>query len=251
MRQADLGRSWPLFLFLILFSFLLLLAEQVGIITPLRGAIEKITVPIQSVVYRTQQKLVSPTPISVREQKIASLEAQIAILREENEQLRRLLGVPLPSSWKFLPSRVVGLAEEMVIDEGQASGVTPGMVVISEEIFVGLVSSVTPEVARVRLPAHPESKIPVEVVTEEGLRTAKGLLVGQEGKVRLTRVLQKEDLAQGYLVMTSGEAGYPAGLAIGRITSVSGEKREPYQEAEVETLISYSQLTTVFVVIGR
>lgn len=251
MRLKDSPKSWPLFLLLIFASLALLLAGQVGLLAPFRGAAEKITLPIQSALYRGQQNVLSPTPFSFSEQKIASLEAQLALLTEENEQLRQLLGAPLPPSWRFLPARVVGLAEEMVIDEGQVSGVSPGMAVISEEIFIGLVASVTPEAARVRLPSHADSKIPVEVVTQEGLRTAKGLLVGGKGEVRLTRVLQKEDLAPGYLVMTAGEAGYPAGLAIGRITAVSEEKREPYQEAQVEPLVDPRQLTTVFVVLGK
>ena len=47
---------------------------------------------------------------------------QLTTCLEENEEMRRLLGAPLPPQWKFLPAKVVGLVEKMRIDKGKANG---------------------------------------------------------------------------------------------------------------------------------
>jgi rod shape-determining protein MreC len=49
-------------------------------------------------------------------------------------------------------------------------------------------------------------------------------------------------------VVTSGLGGtYPAGLVIGRVTGVSGQRQEVFRSVTVEPLASLSRLETVLV----
>jgi rod shape-determining protein MreC len=59
---------------------------------------------------------------------------------------------------------------------------------------------------------------------------------------------QAAAVKQGDTVVTSGLGGaYPAGLVIGKVTGVSGNRQEIFQSVTVEPLASLSRLETVLV----
>ena len=75
-------------------------------------------------------------------------------------------------------------------------------------------------------------------------------MIGENERLILTGVLQKEKIDVGELVITSGEDEvFPPNLLIGKIKKIEKEERQPYQKAEVEPLIDYDKLETVFLII--
>lgn len=248
-----------MFLFLILFSLFLILAENFGWIKTIRSAVEKGTIPTKMVAYRTWQGISGSFSglfsLSNCPQKIADLEKQIEeylvlsvklnVLEEENKALRRQLEAPLPPTTKFLPAKTLGLTKYLTIDKGEEDGVKPGMIVVSENILVGKIIQVTPKTAQVILPTDPDSKIPSRTIKTN----ARGLVEGQFGTGAVfDRVLQAEVLESGDLLVTTGEGEYERDLLIGKLTRIEKVPVEPFQKGEITPLLDYSKLVNVFVI---
>lgn len=263
MRNGFLRENLPFFLLLVFISFSLLFLDRTGRIRSIRGFAERPILAIEERIYNL--KLLSFRffkPLSFgqkKEEELMRLEGQVRQLSaassqlstclEENEAMRRLLGAPLPPSWKFLPAKVVGVSEKMRIDKGAKAGVQEGSMVVYENILVGKVIRVGEYDSLVQLPTDPTSKIPslVRKPGEKGIR-ARGLLIGQLGGLLLDRVLQEEDLGRGDQVLTGGEEGWLPDLVIGQIEEVLPGTAALYQKAKVTPLVDYGNLRTVFVV---
>jgi len=70
----------------------------------------------------------------------------------------------------------------------------------------------------------------------------------------LDKVVITDELEKGHLIVSKGEVekngiGIPPDLIIGKIKSVNKSDNKPFQNAEIESLINYSQLEVVFVLI--
>lgn len=260
MGEMKLGfaqKTFSIFLFFILLSFLLILLDNLGILSPLRGGVEQLVVTLKREIYSLKQQTKNNKQQSEKgekEREIAVLESQIAVLKSENAAMRRLLGAPLPYDWRFTPARVIGLpsSESLQIDKGTAEGVKKGMAVVFENVLVGKVSRVSEHFSSVSPPSSPEVKILVltRSSTDPGVK-ARGLLVGQGGKVNLERVLTQEALDEGDLVLTAGDEELPPDIPIGKVGKITKIEGEIYQKAEVKLLVEFPKLETVFVVISR
>jgi len=178
------------------------------------------------------------------ERKITDLEAQISALKKENADMRRLLGAPLPSNWQFLPAKVIGEEDGiLLLDKGRSDGLTIGQVAVFENIFVGRIVSLGEQICRLETLESKNLKIQATVKNPafEGA-TARGILSNSSGKLILDQVLLDESLLEGDLVLTGD-------LLIGKVKNVS--KTSLFQKAEVEPLISYSEQENVFLVIFK
>ena len=256
-------KVFPLFLLLFFLSLFLFLFDFFGWIEGMRGFVQKpflfLERPIYSI-FQSSRSIVGEFVDRTESQRIIELQTQLRQLAvdqnqlvtclEENERMRKLLGTPLPPDWQFKMSRVIGLNEKLRIDLGSKAGVEEGMMVVSENIYIGRVNSIGEDYNLVQLPTDLNSKIPVVVKKPGGTGIqARGLLVGQLGEnLLLDRVLQDEDVRQGDLVVTSGEEGYLPDLVIGQIKEVKEKTAEVYQQAIVTSLIDYSSLRLVFVI---
>lgn len=282
MTNSGLRKVFPLFLLLLLLSLSLFLINNFGWFDGIRGFIQRPFLALERPLYLINQSISnSVKSVTSRDnsQQIIALQTQLrqlaidqnqlATCLEENEHLKKLLGAPLPSNWKFKMARVVGVSEKMRIDLGRKDGVEEGMTVVAENIYVGQIVSVGGRDSLVQLANDPNSKIPVAIKQPASLASqggsgssgiyARGLLVGQfGGKLVLDRVLQEEDIRQGDLVVTSGEegpprlaegeTGYLPDLVIGQIKEVLKGTAEIYQQAMVAPLIDYSSLRFVYLV---
>lgn len=247
-------RKGKLFLALFSLSTLLFVLDKKGILTPPRARIERVGNPLRAKVYSLAKKpeefweslRVKKEALDDFKKKERELEAcrfELKSLKKENEDLRRLLQAPLPKSWVFLPAKVLGQKRYLIIDKGESDGVREEMAVVFENSLVGKIVKISSFSSLVLLPLDSESKIAVK--TQNGVR---GLLEGRFGtRIFLSHVLQRETFEVGDLVVTTGE-GYHADLLVGKIKTKAKESHEPFKEAEVEPLLDYGKLTTVFVV---
>ena len=262
----------PLFLILILASLFLILTDHYNLISPIQGFFQRPIIRMEEGImsgYQGILGIIRGLNGQVREAETLRLEGslrqlavdqnQLNVCREENEKLKKLLGTPLPSTWKFLMAKVVGLSGEMRVDKGKQDGVKEGMMVISENILVGRVTAVDEFISRVQKLDDVRTKIPVVVKRPAsagasagkpgGNIQARGLLVGQGGSLILDRVLQSEDIQKGDLVVTSGEEGWLGDLVIGQVEEVLPKSAEVYKKAKVTPLVDYQKLRIVFLVI--
>lgn len=116
-------------LFWFLLALLIFFLDTREVFEPLRTAVQSVTIPVKAGLASSRESALSPfrfillsrqkgEKITELEEKIASLSATLArvhSIEEENEKLRKLLGAPLPSSWKFSPARVVAQEEDILV----------------------------------------------------------------------------------------------------------------------------------------
>jgi len=259
--KSGLKKEFFWFLLLGFLSLLMFYFDRRGWLKTVRGWLERPVLGIEEKIYGFKLSAVKEldffTSGQKQEEQILKLEGklrqlavdgnQLASCLEENERMRKLLGAPLPPSWKFLPAKVVGLSGQMRLDKGEKDGVKQGMMVVSENILVGRVDSVEAHSCLVTLPITPNIKIPVVVKSDRGVQ-AKGILTSLPGqKLILDKVLQQEDIQSGDLVVTS--ADWLPDLVIGQIEEVLPETAAIYRKALLFPLVDYQSLSVVFVVI--
>lgn len=247
-------RTLLLFLFFILLSLFLILFDRKGFLRPVRGSLERFIIPLESRIYGLRQEGErAGRQEGELERKIAVLEGQMATLKKENSDMRRLLGAPLPGNWQFQPAKAIGFDKgTLLLDKGLKENVVLGQAAVFENIFVGKVSSSGEHLSRLETPQSPNLKIQVVVRTlnQEGV-TGRGLLTFQGGKIILDRVLPEEQIREGDWVLTAGSFGVPPDLLIGKIGKIEKKSSSLFQKAEVLPLLSYGKLENVFLVILR
>ena len=183
------------------------------------------------------------------------LNAEIARLREEGnrqQQLERLLEVKndIPTQ-EFLAVRVVArqpsnLRQMVAIDRGKGDGIKVGMPVVTEgNALVGTVTKVEGSHSWVTLITDVDSAVSALILESR----AQGVVVGGYSKrLSMEFVGQDATVKEGDTVITSGVgAGHPAGLVIGRVTGVAGDRQEVFRRVTVEPLASLSRLENLLV----
>lgn len=146
-------------------------------------------------------------------------------LTQENERLRRLLGMhedlaPKSIGASVVTARLGTQSRVILVDRGSADGVRPDMAVVAWGGAVGRVVSVESGFARVRLLSDPNSGASGVVARSR----AEGMIVGRGGEpMEMIYVPKYADVAVGDRVVTSGLDGvFPRGFGLGRV-SVVGE----------------------------
>ena len=226
----------------------------------MKGPAERLTIGAKTAFYQFKLSDAKNTKITEDNKKIESkedvLKAQVSALKGENAAMRRLLGTPLPPDWRFLSAQVIGSQslEKIEIDKGRIEGVKVGMAVIFDNVLIGRVTRINEHFAEVMLPTASESRIlavtrPSETEGNTGTILAKGILMGQGGRMNLERVTLKEKLETDDLVVSSGDEFMPPNLLLGKLRKINKKEGDIYQKAEVEPSLNYADLETVFVVI--
>lgn len=246
---------FPVFLVLLGISVLLFLLGRFGALGGVRGIFESATVPLQKAVFGTIRSRDETADVSKLREENSRLAAQLAKKTEmeaDNKALRDQFQTANPNPRTLLPASVIGaLGTKLTIDRGSKDNVKKGSVVVVNDNLVGLVDKVTTRQAIVNL------------ITREGISfTAKtlkssslGILKGQEGVLIFDNVVLTERLEKDDLVITKGNISedgpsFPPDLVVGKIVSINKKASNLFQSAEVESLVDFSRLTTVFVIIG-
>ena len=172
-------------------------------------------------------------------------------LKQENERLRRLLGMredlaPKSIGGSVVTSRLTDQSQTIVVDRGSDDGVRPDMAVVAWGGAVGRVVSVEKDFARVRLLSDPNSGAAGVVARSR----AEGILVGRGGEPMEMRYVPKyADVVVGDRVVASGQDGvFPRGFGLGRVTVV-GDPVGASKSIRVEPEIEYRSLEDVLVLL--
>ena len=85
---------------------------------------------------------------------------------------------------------------------------------------------------------------------------ASGVIKGEGGDgMILDEVLLSDSLKKDDLVLTKGNqdlsgVGFPPGLAVGKIASISKNASDLFQKAEVKSSLDFTKLDKVFIVVN-
>ena len=244
----------------------LLALSGIGLVRPVEDASFTVLAPLESLL-RSIARPVADTLTNygdVRDLTTANerlradnerLNAENARLQEtaiRREQLERLLAVTTSlSNQQFLAAGIFArdpnnLRQYAAIDKGKNDGIKVGMSVVTEgQTLVGSITRVENSHAWVRLVSDADSAVSSRILESRAEGVVSG---GYNRKLSMEFVGQEAPVKQGDTVVTSGLGGtYPAGLVIGKVTGVSGNRQEIFQSVTVEPLAGLSRLETVLV----
>jgi rod shape-determining protein MreC len=183
---------------------------------------------------------------------------------QENVRLRALLdyrdGPTFPADYDGVAAAVLtrpasAFEQEIVVAAGSNDGVEEGASVVTADGFVGTVTRVTDDAARVRLLTDEES-----AVAAVDLRTnASGIVKqGQSGDALvLDRVSKRENVNVGDEITTAGwRSGplaslYPKGIPIGRVSYVGALNTDLWKQVLVKSDVDFANLDAVLVLVPR
>ncbi len=257
-RGREVGHEIKLFLVMAIASLILMVLDVMGFLAVPRGIWETFFSPVKSRIYAlsTNSRVALGLLWDIKgtlEQDVAykksiseidKLSLEATSLKEENESLRKQLESPLPSTWKYLPVKVLGVSRYLLIWGGERDGIKKGMNVVWGVYFLGKVVDTSTYTSSVLLLSDPDADIPV--VSNRGSR---GRVVGKFGeKIYIDHVLQKEALFIDDQVLTTGEEGIAGGLVVGKINEIESKDFEVYKRGEIKLPLDIKTLSTVFVV---
>ncbi len=183
------------------------------------------------------------------------LDATVAVLRQENDELKKQLDFKKNVTKPLVVAAVVGndlndVEKTIILNRGAADGLKLNPPVIAGEgILIGKLIKVDDHLAMVRLLPDNRSKVIAALLNQE---RSTGVVEGGYGlSLRLKFIPRNEVVTVGQQVITSGlETGIPWGLLIVTVTVVEDEAYQPFQQALITPTTDYSKLTVVSVIIN-
>lgn len=178
----------------------------------------------------------------------------LALLKEENETLRRQLGFVSRGNRRFVSAEVIGRNVEptgntLIIHRGAKDGIkVSAAVMVDDGVLIGKIARVESDVSIVQLLSDGESRVAATVMN---LDRSIGIVEGGYGiSVRMTFIPQHEAVRPGDIVITSGlEKGVPKGLMIGTVEAVEKEAYQPFQRAVLSPRAKLDRVSLVTVLL--
>ena len=169
--------------------------------------------------------------IRAQRDSIARLAQSVPALRDENDQLRQLLGLGQRVDLDFVPAEVLHQATPtdgltLLLGAGSGDGVAPFQPVVSPEGLLGVISSVEARSSIAVTWSHPEFR--ASALTDGGgvfgIVAPASPASSRQTILELRGVPYRDTIPEGTLVVTSGLGGvYPKGIPIGRVITVARE----------------------------
>jgi rod shape-determining protein MreC len=191
----------------------------------LRQSVLAPVIALQAQAERTRSAFLTRNETTSRIDSLALRVAELQVLAEENERLRRLIGLARPLRWGFIPAEALrgrGLGDEhsVLLTAGSTSGIASGAGVVAPEGLVGKVATVDPTTSIAILWSHPDFR--ASATANDG--AVFGIIaphLGDEADrflLELSGVPYRDTLATGTVVRTSGRGGiFPSGIVIGTV----------------------------------
>ena len=157
---------------------------------------------------------------------------QMAMLKQENSRLRRLLASPVRQDIKKMVAEILSVnsdpySHQVVINRGANDGVYEGQPVLDDNGVVGQILHVGATSSRVILITDVTHAVPVRV-------SRNGTRMVSSGTGRIDRLVQNHvphssDIRAGDLLLTSGLGGkYPEGYPVAEVTLVRQDESRPF-----------------------
>lgn len=252
---------------LLAFGVVIVLANALGLLRPVKAAVGVIAAPVQSALshagngssgvfatFGSVNKLAGEN--QQLKSRVAALQQQLsqdAELRAQNTELRKQLNFGTAAPGKLTAAEVLGYQPDnfrqvVTISRGSLNGIRPGMAVVSQGSLVGKVSEVTATTAKVFLVTDPSFR--VAVLDQTQISRPAGVVQGQIGNgLTMDKIAQNETVKQGDVVITSGLGDtLPKGIIVGRVQSVDKQDNGVFQSAQLSSDIVFNRLEIVYVI---
>lgn len=180
-------------------------------------------------------------------------------LKKENAALFSQFQTKDLQTLSLLPAQIVGAPgfipgittpASFILDKGTKDNVNVGDSVVVKNNLVGKISKVSSYLAKVDIITNPSVAF-----TAKTINGTIGVVKGGGGdKITLDNVLPSQNLKKNELVLTNGDVnidgiGIPGDLIVGKIQSIEKVPTALFQRAEIKSLINFTKLSTVFIII--
>lgn len=243
----------------------LMLFDSFGKLSWLRGGIETLVGPELKTIFIISGKYNSLTEI-IRSalgknqesknilNKLAGFEGnalEVEKLRQENEDLRKILGAEKISGLKLEPAAVLAFNNQSLI-VGKSPAAAGQAVVNARMALLGVSGNSGKWHSAVKLLTDPSVKISVKIILS-GSDSVSGETVGEfGGRIALEKILTSVNLKDGQPVFTSGTDGLPPDLLIGWVSDeIHKTESAVFQKAYIKPAVQFSDLKTIFFVINE
>jgi rod shape-determining protein MreC len=183
----------------------------------------------------------------------AELMLQISQLREygiTNEELKRLLAIKDTTKFPLIPASIVSKAFSrsqsiLTINAGSQQGIQPGMPVINDHGFVGLVNSVASDYSIVRTLKNLDLRLAVK---DERSRV-DGLMKWNGTDLVIINVPKTYDIEPGDRIIVSELSSIVSlPVPVGTVKELSQVERGIFNEVKVHPFVDLSSVENVFVI---
>jgi rod shape-determining protein MreC len=252
--------------FLVVFALSvgLIIASQSGLLAPiegiasvplnaLAGMFNRIALNVSGSVVDLAEYQSLQTRNLELEAALSRFQSELVELREVADDYQRLSSllnyVNTTQGQEFVTADVISYSPEpprsIGINRGTRDGIAVGMPVVTELGLVGRVIEVQANAALVSLVTDPSSRINARMQTTR----AEGTVIGQiSGTLEMHFIPLGTPIQNGDLVRTSGLGGnLPPDILIGQVSS-SRLGDDPYQIAQIRSLINFDALEFVMVI---
>lgn len=249
------------YIFLALIIFLL---DYSFLLVPIKNIFNRPFQPLREAIYRLNDKnwqnfFSSGKVNSLKrenqelKEKIADQTSEIAQLKylaDENQRLKNLLDF-YPENYRFLPAKIIGRSgSDLVINQGESSGVVSGQLVVSGRYLVGQVVEVYDHEAKLAKLGSSSLELPVLIFADRpdclkdlsSCQKGKGIMVGETIK----EILREEEVLIGDLVMLLND---PNGILVGKIGQIWESQDKLFKQAQIEKLIDPDRVIEVFLIV--
>ncbi|NMB46218.1 MAG: rod shape-determining protein MreC [Firmicutes bacterium] len=172
-------------------------------------------------------------------------------LEQENASLREALGFHASNTHPPIGAEVIARSpsnwfDKMVIDRGEADGVSTGDAVVTPAGVVGRVYATTKRTAEVMLITDDRSAFGATISRSGDPVVVEGS--GQWNNLRLKPLVKEVDIEIGDQIMTSSMSGvYPNGLPVGTVAQVDTGEYGLFFTAIIQPHADLARLRRVFV----
>jgi len=163
------------------------------------------------------------------QEKNSTLISQIAAnsaLKEENIFLREALGLDLLNMNEVIDARAFNIqlapdGHHMLINKGREAGIEKGDAIIaSSGVLIGQVSETSDNFSKVDFVTNADNKITVRLLSNNTAGISRGSL---GAGLIIDFISQNDEIAEGDIIVTSGNDNFPAGLIVGTISHISSD----------------------------
>lgn len=233
--------------FFVLLSLLLLFVDaRYRYLESTRSALSVLVSPIQRLAtmpgvlwqragdfFVTQRSLVKESDaLHQQHQRDAAQLLQLKVLQIENQQLRKLMALPLRAEFTTQMTEIVYAERDVfkrkvLINKGADANLQPGQVVMDDNGIVGQVTRVFPWLSEVTLVTEKDHAVPVQVL-RNGLRTVV-FGAGDTSQLSLRYMPVSSDIQNGDVLVTSGIDGiYPQGIPVAKVDKIERDPAYPF-----------------------
>lgn len=187
--------------------------------------------------------------------RLKKLQAEIAVLKEENAWLRDFLEVKNHNTeFKFDDAIVIGRSSGatqrmLTLNKGSLHGLEAGMVVLTGEGLVGRISEVGLTSCEVVCINDVSSAVGAIVERSALLGIIEGNYDASCRFLYTTGLTSLEDIAIGDMVVSSGKGSiYPYGLCIGTVSEITVDDASRSVIAQIETAVDFDNVSRVMII---